>query len=65
VFSWQWEQEDGSMGHEMLVEVDFVEVGAATELRFKQTKFIDQEACDQHREGWEGSIECLEKVLSE
>ncbi len=23
-FSWQWEQEDGSLGHEMLIEIDFV-----------------------------------------
>lgn len=64
VFTWRWEQEDGSLGQEMLVEINFVESGDGTDLRFRQTKFIDQEACDQHRQGWEGSLACLEKILS-
>ena len=65
VFSWQWEQDDGSMGHEMLIEIDLVESGSGTEMRFRQTKFPDDDSRDQHRGGWEGSIECLATLIAE
>ncbi|NKB20725.1 MAG: SRPBCC domain-containing protein [Alphaproteobacteria bacterium] len=64
-FSWQWEQEDGSLGHEMLIEIDFVDQGTGTEMQFRQTKFPDNESRGQHRGGWEGSFECLAAILSE
>jgi uncharacterized protein YndB with AHSA1/START domain len=64
-FSWQWEQEDGSLGHEMLIEIDFVEREAGTEMQFRQTKFPDDDSRNQHQGGWEGSMECLAKLLTE
>jgi len=65
VFSWQWEQEDGSMGHEMLIEIDFLESDAGTEMQFRQTRFPDDGSLKQHRGGWEGSMECLAKLVAE
>jgi uncharacterized protein YndB with AHSA1/START domain len=65
VFSWQWEQEDGSMGHEMLIEIDLVEREAGTEMQLRQTKFPDDDSRNQLRGGWEGSMECLAKLLAE
>ena len=34
-------------------------------MQFRQTKFLDHDSCNQHRGGWEGSMECLAKLVAE
>lgn len=62
-FTWQWEQEDGSLGDEMLIELDFLDSNDGTELVLTQTRFPNDDSRDQHMGGWTSSIECLVEIL--
>jgi uncharacterized protein YndB with AHSA1/START domain len=64
VFSWAWEDAQGEPGHETLVSVDFVEVGAKTKLIVHQAVFESIEARDAHQRGWTGCLDCLEEYLA-
>jgi uncharacterized protein YndB with AHSA1/START domain len=63
VFSWQWEQEDGSLGAEMLIALDFRDNKGGTELTLTQTRFPTDESRDQHRGGWSGAFQSLAAEL--
>lgn len=48
-------------GHEMLVELDFLEEGRQTRLRFRQADFMSVRERDAHRTGWGetfGLVDC-------
>ena len=64
-FTWRWQQEDGSLGHEMMIEIAFLEKDDGTELVFTQTRFPTDESRDQHEGGWKGSFESLTDILAE
>ena len=64
VFTWQWDQSDGSEGREMLVTVKFEAVNGGTRMHFHQVNFIDDEARDKHNFGWSSSFDCLDKHLA-
>jgi len=34
-------------------------------MQFRQNKFFDHDSRNQHCDGWEGSMECLAKLLAE
>jgi hypothetical protein len=34
-------------------------------MQFRQNKFLVHDSRNQHRSGWEGSMECLVKLLAE
>ncbi len=57
VFTWQWEDADGNLGHETVVTVTLVEKGAKTELTLHQAVFETQEMRDAHNEGWCASFD--------
>ena len=64
-FTWRWEQDDGTMGHEMLIDIKFLERGDGTELVFTQTRFPTDESRDQHEGGWTGAMESLADALED
>jgi uncharacterized protein YndB with AHSA1/START domain len=65
VYSWTW---DGHGAHEgtNLVEVEFRDVGDGTTLVVLTNRGLpDEEARRAHREGWETSLDNLERVFQE
>ncbi len=64
-FSWAWDQEDGSAGQVMEITLEFVPIESGTRLTLHQVNFLDAEARDHHRSGWDGCYEKLEAYLGE
>jgi len=64
VFTYSWEDNHGSVGHEMLVTVSFAEHGTATKLTLHQTLFESVEACDSHRTGWTSCMQRFADYLA-
>lgn len=62
-FSWAWDQEDGSAGQVMEITLDFLPIESGTRLTLHQVNFIDSEARDHHKSGWDGCYEKLEAFL--
>jgi uncharacterized protein YndB with AHSA1/START domain len=63
VFTWTW---DGHEGHEgsQLIEVEFDDNGdGTTTVEVTNRGLKDEESKESHREGWEGSLANLERVL--
>ena len=46
-------------GHEMLVELHFVERGGATAMQFRQAPFLNRVERDGHNEGWSSTFDML------
>ncbi len=59
VFTFAWDEADGSRGHETIVFVSFDEVDGQTEMTFRQATFASVESRDSHRGGWS---ECFERL---
>lgn len=65
VFTWTW---DGHEGHEgsQLIEVEFNERGDGTTTVVVTNRGLrDEESRESHREGWQGSLANLERVLAD
>ncbi len=69
-FTFSWEYEDGreaeenlGPGGEMLVTVDFLDRGAATEMVLVHERNPSQQARDDHGRGWTSSMVCLAAYL--
>ncbi len=63
VFTWGWNMEDGSRGHESEVALTFSKTARGTLMVLVQGKFADKEARDGHNTGWCSSFNDLDKVL--
>ena len=63
IFTWAWDQDDGSRGHETEVTVTFEPAPGGTRLRLMQQAFQDREARDSHGKGWSSSFDCLVRAL--
>ena len=50
-------------GHNMLVEMDFIDLGDKTEMRFRQWEFMNVRERDGHRYGWSSTFDLLDKYL--
>ena len=59
VYTWSWEQEDGSTGHVSTVSVEFTEDGGRTTVVLEHDGLESEDSRAQHRAGWEGSLESL------
>lgn len=57
VFTWQWIHGDDR--EIMMVTLDFIEQGDATELRLTHEKLPSKESRDHHNEGW---VPCLARL---
>ena len=64
VFTWAWEK-DHVPGHQTTITLDFHDRGGSTELVLTQTRFETADARRKHSEGWSGSLDCLQRYLSD
>ena len=64
-FTWAWRQEDGSRGHETVVDVTFDPVPEGTKMRLVQKTFADVGQRDAHSHGWNSSFNDLERVVAQ
>lgn len=62
VFTWAWDQENGSPGHETEVTVTFDAAPGGTRLELAQQTFQSREIRDSHGKGWSSSFDCLARV---
>lgn len=63
IYSWAWA--DGPIaGVETEVEIMLAPEGNGTRLRMEHRGLGSAEVRDKHRQGWSGSFDCLEEVLS-
>ena len=67
VYSWQWEEEDGRLGHASTVAVDFRADGDGerTTVVLEHSGLISAESRDSHTYGWAGILEMLEAHVLE
>ena len=63
VFTWGWQQEDGTRGHETEVAITFQPVAAGTRMRLVQSLFLSKEQRDMHNWGWTSSLNDLERLF--
>ncbi len=63
VFTWRWESEPGD-AQDTLVTVEFRDRGDSTELVLTHERFPSEGARDEHKKGWGGCLDRLEKLVS-
>lgn len=61
-FTWDWE--NGGLGSETLVEIDFEEQDGKTVMTFHHSIFETTDLCDAHFDGWTRSFERLADRLA-
>jgi len=64
VFTFAWEDSEGTPGHETVVTVTLAEFGAKTKLTLHQAVFETVTARDLHQGGWASALECLAEYLA-
>lgn len=64
VFTWAWEGEGGTLGHETVLTVTFEEHGEKTRLTLHQAVFESVTARDAHQGGWTSGLEHLAEYLA-
>ena len=67
VYTFAWEEADGSPGHETLVSITLAEHGpnaTQTLMTFRQGTFENVESRDGHREGWDSAFNVLDAFLT-
>jgi uncharacterized protein YndB with AHSA1/START domain len=64
VFTWAWEDEDGSRGAESEVDLTFRPAGSGTQLHLVHRRFASAESRDSHRLGWQSSFNDLERLFA-
>ena len=71
VFTYIWQpggtgerwREHGLIGLEMVVTLEFHEVGHSTEVHLCHEGFPTAEGCELHYHGWSSNLDCLEDYL--
>jgi uncharacterized protein YndB with AHSA1/START domain len=63
VFTFAWDNPDGSAGREMLINITFADRDGKTEMTFSQGVFESVEDRDGHRVGWSESFDKLAASL--
>jgi uncharacterized protein YndB with AHSA1/START domain len=61
-FSWAWEDEGGTRGHETEVVVNFEAAPGGTRLVLVQRRFASKQVRDNHRNGWSASFDRLTMI---
>jgi uncharacterized protein YndB with AHSA1/START domain len=62
-FTWQWETSPSDPS-DTLVTVEFKKSGKGTKLVFTHENFATEELAKEHREGWEGTLSKLSKIIT-
>lgn len=65
VYSWQWEQEDGTRGHASVVSVAFQAEGERTKVVLVHSDLESAASSERHTYGWNGVLDQLQGHLSE
>ena len=64
-FSWKWENQPASIGNDItLVTVDIKQVGRGTQVTLTHSEFADAARRDNHRHGWDPSLDKLGRFLA-
>jgi uncharacterized protein YndB with AHSA1/START domain len=58
-FTWTWDDDP----RETLIEIEFVEAGGATTVRFTHRDLRDLESVESHEGGWNNAFDNLERAL--
>ena len=61
VYTWAWEEQDGSSGHESTVTVSFGRVADGTSVVLEHTGLPSVESRERHGRGWEGCFDSLRR----
>ena len=64
VFTFAWENADGSLGPELLTTITFDEQNGRTRLTLRQSGFTTDAACGSHIEGWTSTLERFADYLA-
>jgi uncharacterized protein YndB with AHSA1/START domain len=64
VFTFAWDQEDGSAGPETLVTITFADRNGKTLMTFRQAVFNTVANRDGHRGGWNSAFDRLAELLA-
>ena len=64
VFTFAWDNADGTSGREMKITVALAERDGKTEMTFSQSEFESAEDRDGHNEGWSQSFDKLAEYLA-
>ncbi len=59
VYTWAWEQQDGSTGHESTVTVSFVQDGTRTTVVVEHAGLPDETSRERHIDGWQACLRIL------
>jgi uncharacterized protein YndB with AHSA1/START domain len=62
VFTWTWEDANGTRGHETEVMVSFEATTGGTRLVLVQQRFETKEVCERHTIGWAASLDRLARM---
>ncbi len=65
VFTFAWDQEDGTRGPETLVTINLVESHGKTKMTFRQAVFDSVAQRDGHQGGWNSAFDRLAELLSQ
>jgi len=63
VYTFSWDQDDGTQGPETLVTITFADQGGKTLMSFRQAVFATVSNCDGHRIGWTSAFDRLDDWL--
>jgi uncharacterized protein YndB with AHSA1/START domain len=63
-FTWGWDEDDGSKGHDTEVTLEFHPTSTGTRLVLRHTNFMSDESRDKHEHGWNGCTDSLEAYLA-
>jgi uncharacterized protein YndB with AHSA1/START domain len=63
VYSWSWEQEDGSVGHASTVTVEFVAQEEGTSVVLVHSGLEDGGSRDRHGQGWSACLDSLARTI--
>jgi uncharacterized protein YndB with AHSA1/START domain len=64
VYTWRWEGIEEGMG-DTLVSIELRDLSGSTELIVTHEQFPDPEVRDNHRQGWNGCLDRMEKILAD
>ena len=62
VFTWTWPSTTPE--RESLVTIVFKAAGGGTELDFRHEQLFDEQVRDDHKRGWSGTLDKLERFLT-
>ena len=65
VFTFAWDQEDGSRGPETLITITFADQAGKTLMTFRQAVFDTPDNCDSHRMGWNSTFDRLAEYVAQ